>query len=424
MTEYDFGPIFGIEVSPRSASAVAPQGGAANAFWVRYNGVLWSDVEPTQGARDWSALATVDADLEALVAQGLTPIVIVRRTPEWAQKVPGSICGPIQEEALDEFGQFMGELVTRYSQPPYNIKYWEFGNEPDVDPSLIDMTWPFGCWGDQADPYYGGGYYAEALKHIYPAIKEADPEAQLLLGGLLLDCDPTNPPEGKDCLPARFLEGILQNGGGEVVDIVAYHAYPLWQAEVTDEDLQQSSWRARGGALLGKLDFIRETLAQYGVDKPIMMNEGGLICHESNSACPSDAYYNDQAIHAVRMYTRSWANGLVGSVWYTLNGPGWRESGMLDKQQEPRPAYNTLQFMASLLDGATFSQNLSEGTLEGYQFERDGTIYQLYWTQDGSTISHPLPAGTQSIYDKTGQELTLGEMIEVGKEPIFIEIKE
>ena len=38
------------------------------------------------------------------------------------------------------------------------------------------------------DPYYGGGYYAEMLKIVYPQIKAADPEAQILIGGLLLFC--------------------------------------------------------------------------------------------------------------------------------------------------------------------------------------------------------------------------------------------
>jgi len=49
----------------------------------------------------------------------------------------------------------MSELVTRYSKPPFNIKYWEIGNEPDIDPSLIAPTEPFGCWGDQNDEFYG-----------------------------------------------------------------------------------------------------------------------------------------------------------------------------------------------------------------------------------------------------------------------------
>jgi hypothetical protein len=45
-----------------------------------------------------------------------------------------------------------------------------------------------------------------------PGYKIRNPEANVLIGGLLLDCDPAQPPEGQDCLPGKFFEGILQNG--------------------------------------------------------------------------------------------------------------------------------------------------------------------------------------------------------------------
>ena len=45
----------------------------------------------------------------------------------------------------------------------------------------------FGCWDDPEDAYYGGEYYAEMLKVVYPVIKEADPEAKVLFGGLLYE---------------------------------------------------------------------------------------------------------------------------------------------------------------------------------------------------------------------------------------------
>src|SRR5512145_713220 len=130
-------------------------------------------------------------------------IAIIGSTPTWALK-SGYTCGAVSQAALEEFGDFVFDAVQRYSAPPYNVKYWELWNEPDVVNYL-------GCWGDEADPYYGGSYYAEMLKVAYPKIKAADPEAQVLTGGLLLDCDPVNPPENlqipgtpKNCTSARF----------------------------------------------------------------------------------------------------------------------------------------------------------------------------------------------------------------------------
>src|SRR5690606_32739206 len=122
--------------------------------------------------------------------QKLTPIIVISHTPTWAQQVPGASCGPIKPTALADFAKFMGEMASRYSKPPYNVHYWEIGNEPDVAPEQVPNDSVFGCWGNMSDPYYGGAYYAEMLKVVYPAIKKADPLAQVVFGGLLLDCDP------------------------------------------------------------------------------------------------------------------------------------------------------------------------------------------------------------------------------------------
>ena len=133
---------------------------AANIYWIRRNGVLWSSVEPTEGARNWSALAGLGSELQNAPSKGVRVILIVRSTPQWARKIAGTgpYCGPIHPDKLVAFGSFMGELVARYSVPPYNVKYWELWNEPDIDPSYFPSDNLYGCWGDQNDTYYGGGY--------------------------------------------------------------------------------------------------------------------------------------------------------------------------------------------------------------------------------------------------------------------------
>ncbi len=417
--------LFGVEINRGFVGRTAPRLRPANIGWVRYGSILWNEVEAEPGVRDWSRLNEIESELRLLAEAGVTTMVTVKGTPAWAQKVPGAICGPIETAALDQFADFVRELVLRYSRPPYNVRYWEFGNEPDVDPSLVAGDSIFGCWGDQDDPYYGGGHYAEMLKRVYPAVKQANPMAQVVVGGLLLDCDPSAPPAGKDCKPALFLEGILQNGGGQAFDLLAYHAYSYWSAGNVDWDSLHPNWRHRGGALLGKLDFLRSVLDRYGLSKPIVMNEGGLLCYPTGVPCAeSDPnFYRHQANYAVRLYLRSWANGITGVAWYTLNGPGWREGGLLDAGQNPRPAYEALQFMAHRFSGASYAGPLSTGILEGYAFQLNDRTYQVYWTNDGSSVSLPLPEGTRAIYNQIGQSIDIpaGEIM-VGFEPIILEI--
>lgn len=418
-------PIFGIEIIRGKVTAtLARRAGALGNPWVRYNGFRWSEIEPTPGRRDWSNLNQVEAELRALAAQGVTLNVVVSSTPAWARQRPNTPCGPIASSALDAFADFMRELVARYSGPPYHVRYWELWNEPDVAPELVDAASPFGCWGDARDPYYGGGYYAEMLKRVYPAIKQANPNAQVVLGGLLLDCDPTRPPAGKDCQAARFFEGILRNGGGSAFDLLAYHAYVYWSPTARDWDQDHPAWRQRGGALLGKLDFLRATMRQYGITKPVLMNEGSILCQPANTACPGAQFGDDQANYAVRLYTRAWAHGLQGAVWYTLDGPGWLHGGLLDGTEAPRPAYKTLTFMSSLLKDAIYTGPLHSGTMEGYAFRKGTTTYQIRWTNAETSVTLALPANTHAIYDKFGQPVIPGETgVSVGFDPLFIEIR-
>lgn len=430
--------VFGAQIIPgRGTTSVMTSAVSANLSWIRYDGtnrgVLWSNVEAEQGERDWEQLALFEEEISKVSAAGLIPIVVVRGTPTWAQKKPPSSCGPIREDALDDFADFMAELVERYSGPPYNVTYWEMGNEPDVHPGLVSPDHFFGCWGNYDDEYYGGGYYAEMLKHIYPAMKAANPNVQIVTGGLNLDCDPTNPPPDKDCKPAKFLEGILLNGGGDYFDIVAYHAYSFWQLESTgDWDLEHNVWKDRGGVVLGKADFLRDVMAQFGDQKPLILTETSLLCidYETNPDCQGDEFFGAQANIVIRLYARLWANKILGGTWFTLHRNGWRESDLFGPNHTPKPAYHAMQFMATLLSGATYGGSLGTSTLEGYSFlnTSTNTQYQIYWTNDQNTTQTlSLPPSTRKVYDKLGQDITPSQRdrsatIEIRFEPIIIEM--
>jgi len=182
----------GVEIASEKDLELVDQLGP---FWARRNGILWHEIESIEGQRDWDVLSGIETELKTLSEKNREVILVVRGTPVWAQKTQGYYCSPIKEDKLEAYGEFISELVTRYSVPPYNVKYWELGNEPEVNSEGVLPDMMFGCWGDPEDDYYGGEYYAEMLKVVYPVIKEADPESQVVFGGLLLNCDPDDPPE-------------------------------------------------------------------------------------------------------------------------------------------------------------------------------------------------------------------------------------
>ena len=176
-------PLLGVAVEKydsESGFEVALEHGA---FWLRrWTPISWRDVEPVEGEFRWDRLTGLESELLRAHAAGVEPILWVHFVPEWAQAVVPYTCGPIREDKFEAFARFMEQLVSRYgSTSPYGVRYWQIGNELDVAPQEVRSDSLFGCWGDVNDAYYGGGYYAQMLQVVYPAIKAADPEAQVKL---------------------------------------------------------------------------------------------------------------------------------------------------------------------------------------------------------------------------------------------------
>ena len=430
---YNTVPVFGVEIEALYINDPAIQQKAAEtqAQWLRSPIFSWKDIEPDYfetPVYHWEVLD--DYYMQSLGSYNFNIIATVKYTPSWAQKFPPSTyCGPVAQDNLDEFARFMSALVTRYSSAPYNIHYWEIGNEPDVDPSIVSGSSHYGCWGDKNDPYYGGGYYADMLKQVYPAIKAADPQAKVIIGGLLLDCDPTHPPSNRTCEPAYFLEGILRNQGADYFDIVSFHGYAGYYTIITDE--VYNDWAHRGGIVLGKADYLRTVMASYGVDKPILHSEGALFCHPAYAKCnpPVPEFYESQADYVVWLFVRSWAAGLMGSVWFTVEGPGWRYTNLLEYTLDPKPAYYAYQFITQELLGAMYQQQIATYPgLRVYEFTKPGSggsqpaRIWVVWAPDETTHTMTLPAGVQQIFDKYGNTIVPGGGQLDIKSPVYIEL--
>jgi hypothetical protein len=425
-------PIFGAEIQYWPSQEVANWASEAGLYWLRTTAFDWDSIEPLRTnppTYNWDQAN--ESKLEVATENGMQVIATVRFAPQWARQLPDYPCGPMAESAFQAYAQFLNALVKRYSQPPFNIKYWEIGNEPDAPPI---PTWGseqiFGCWGDPVDDYYGGGYYAEMLKIAYPAIKSADPQAQVLIGGLLLDCDPTHPPAGKDCKSAKFLEGILRNGGGNYFDIVSFHGYPQYNGSSSNlgglyYDEHFPSWESRGGVVLGKADYLREVLANYGFVKPVMHTEGSLICPEFNPSCnpPGEEFYESQADYVVWLYVRNWAAGLRATIWYQFEGPGWRYGGMLDENQQPKPAYYALDFLTQELAEASYVRQITQfSSLRAFEFSAPSKKIWVMWAPDEVPHTITLPSGANKVYDKYGTDMTpLDSQIAVSS-PIYVEL--
>jgi hypothetical protein len=70
--------IFGSQINGRFVSPVITRSVEANLSWIRYDELLWSDVENVPGVRDWTKLSLFEDEISLLSQNGRTPIVVVR----------------------------------------------------------------------------------------------------------------------------------------------------------------------------------------------------------------------------------------------------------------------------------------------------------------------------------------------------------
>jgi hypothetical protein len=357
---------------------------AAGVTWIRSNNnLLWRDVEPVEGGGyEWNTPALQRIEQEMILASqsGLKLIMIVRGSPRWATIPYQADCAPIHPTKYDRFAAFLAAAVARYSQPPYNVVYWQVGNEPDA--YIFSHDSGYGCWGVRTDPYWGGRAYGDMLKVVYPAIKNSNPTVQVMHGSLLLDH--AYDPRTGGGLSARFLEGVLLAGAANAFDILPYNAY-YW-----GKDLNSSDW---------KTPYLRKLMNTYNIPpKPMLMTETGLLC---DPGCPTL-----QAYAVGRYYTRALSFNLLGSMWYIYDSDGFHNTAMVEPQDpaRKRPAYQAYQHAVKQLKGVTYAGPLAgqPAGIEGYRFARPDGALTVFWSskaQPANILVDPSATVTCTAWD-------------------------
>jgi hypothetical protein len=376
---------FGVEVSYLDET-VAARAQEMRSAWVRINALHWSAYQPNNNS-EFIINPALEQELILADQNGMDAILIIHRTPEWAREYPNSICGPISSDKLDEFANFMKMVVQKYSQPPFNVSYYELWNEPDhyLIPDVSSI--PYGCWGDPTAKDYGGGKYAEMLKVVTPAMKSVNPNVKIVLGGLLLDCDPDDLENCKQIAMSGYFEGILKSGGGNYFDVVNFHGYNYYATNTSpiEREYEIPNWTEKGGQVEGKVAFLQEVMAKYGISKPIILSEAGLICWRCEVFPPE--YELDKAEYVVWLYVRNWAKGLMATTWYTLDKGGWQGTGLLDAQNNPTLSFYAYKTMTDTLYGANYVKKVTTETdMTVFEFEKGYRIWVLF-SMDGQEKS-------------------------------------
>jgi len=166
------------------------------------------DERPDLGEDAW---VKYDHIVEAGRDAGIEILARLDRAPAWATPGFDPRANPwMQAPPADnaEFARFAGELAARYRG---KVRYYQVWNEPNL----------FGEWGGRPP---NPAEYLAMLRAVGGAIREADPEARIVLAGLAPTIE-TGPENLSDLL---FLRQLYLLGAKGDFDIAASMSYGLW----------------------------------------------------------------------------------------------------------------------------------------------------------------------------------------------------
>jgi hypothetical protein len=286
--------------------------------------VNWATVEPQAGELRW-----VDPDniVNAFGDQEVKILMRVQGTPAWARPPDSHPTHPPDDPA--DFANFLTALATRYKG---QVAAYEIWNEPN-----LDYEWGY----RRPDPVA----YTELLQVAYVAIKQADPDALVISGGLATTGNGSANAYGD----LDFLREMYAAGAKGHFDALGSHPYAY--GHPPDEVVPD-------GLSLSRVVEQRQIMeANDDGNTPIWITEVGWVLQTNWDLGEHTAIgvsQEQQAEYLARTYTKVQAEwpfveGLFlfnldfSTVpWYPTSEP-MRWYAILNPDRTPRPAYTTLR---------------------------------------------------------------------------------
>ncbi len=172
--------------------------------------LAWGSVQSGPDAPyDWSHFDDV---IGGAARNGIRVLATVYSSPAWAEPSPEY---PPLGARLPQFEHFAGAAARRYGS---NGTFWK--DHPEL-PKLPIVDWQ--AWNEPNTPLFwkpapDSSRYLELLRGFGSAVRSADPDAHILLGGLF----PT--PTGGIPM-VTFLSQLYQRGARTLFDAAAVHPY-------------------------------------------------------------------------------------------------------------------------------------------------------------------------------------------------------
>jgi polysaccharide biosynthesis protein PslG len=314
-------PFYGvISAEPLPGGAMLARLGKGGAGTLRVN-LAWAYVQagPT-ASYDWSHYDRVVGEA---ARNGIRVLATVYGSPSWVEpRAENPPLGP----SLFGFAAFARAAVQRYGTngtfwmhhpdvPKLPITNWQLWNEPNF--SLF--------WKPAPDP----SAYLELLRPFHAVVKEADPQAHVLLGGVF-------PTPRDDPTMESFISDLYRAGARGLFDAAAIHPY----AATPDDSMQ-------------RVMELRALMRRFGDgEKPIWITEVGWASGGAPSGLTVDP--KRQAAYLTETFElaadRRERLGIAGVVWYSLRdtpGPFWPgHCGLFELDGTPKPSWEVFTELA------------------------------------------------------------------------------
>jgi hypothetical protein len=323
----------------------------------------WDAIEENKDEYNW--LFWDEYVKMAVEEYQITLVPYICYTPQWISKgkTDTLFFWNYPAEDFDQFGKFMKTLVTRYKKW---IKTWELWNEPDI--SIY--------WQGSVEEF------AEFTKIGAKAVKEADPEAKVVLAGIAYD--------------PNFILGLFRDHGvSPYVDIINMHNYfETWHRHPVE-------------SIVEYVNEVYDVVWRYGNNQSLWMAEVGYSTFRQGAYVSSSyqAYYDYehtpeyQAIDLIKRLTLVLSTEKLAAItWYEIKdlpktdeviGDGYnnRYLGVAYVDHKPKPAAKALQFFNKLfsakyrcIDSKIIVEKAIGSDSEIHAFETDkGDVLLVAW---------------------------------------------
>lgn len=362
----------------------------------------WTDLEPTQGSYNWSAL---DQWIDAAQSHGLNGFLYTfgKGTPSWISSnpsdptctkagapvaTPGQCDPPSDVDSGDQsFKSFVTAIVQHIAQQYPNVTMaWECINEPDVPDEWTGTT-------------------AQTLTmctDMYNIVKANSSSA------LVTTPAPVNFTTTSDAV--NWMASYLQAGGGNVADVIAFHGYfgpPL--TPITPETIT---------SIVQTIDGALTSVAS----KQVWNTEMGY--RDSDLPDP-----DMEAAFVARVYLLQWSNGISRFYWFQY---GATNIGTLTSGSAENEAGTAYGVVLSWMVGSTLTSPCSaNGNVWTCNFKTaSGAQTQAVWDASQScsngvcSTSNYTPSSTYTTYiDLSGKSTSIssGSTVPIGAKPILLQ---